>query len=142
MPNVGATIRRLREERGLDQAGLADRAGVSQQAISKIERGASAEPKSLPRLCKVLGVTVEQVLTEAGDDGSQRARQKPGRSGPLERRAPRSRWPFMLPYTRFERLTHAQKLHIESVLLREIARLETAGTAERASATIAPRRGH
>lgn len=36
---VGETIRRLRERKGLTQAELGDRLGVSRQAISKVEQG-------------------------------------------------------------------------------------------------------
>jgi DNA-binding transcriptional regulator YiaG len=36
---AGALIARLREEMGLTQADFAERLGVSQQAVSKMERG-------------------------------------------------------------------------------------------------------
>ena len=37
--NVGATIRRMREEKGITQAWLAEHSGISQAMLCQIERG-------------------------------------------------------------------------------------------------------
>ena len=41
MENIGANIKRLRKERGLTQRALADKCGISAQAISNYESGAN-----------------------------------------------------------------------------------------------------
>ncbi len=62
---VGQKIKALRKQRELSQASLAETAGLSQVAISKIE----AEQKSptlrtLEKLAIALGVTVSELLEE------------------------------------------------------------------------------
>ena len=37
--NVGATIRRMREEKGITQSWLAEHSGISQAMLCQIERG-------------------------------------------------------------------------------------------------------
>lgn len=73
---VGEAIRRLRVERGLSQALLADLAGIPQQTISAAERG-----ERMPRidtflsLSEALGVTPDTIFEEAGlfpSDGGRR----------------------------------------------------------------------
>jgi phage repressor protein C with HTH and peptisase S24 domain len=49
-------IREARERRGWSQKDLADRAGVSQVAIVKIESGATVQSKFLPRIAQLLGL--------------------------------------------------------------------------------------
>lgn len=51
-PEVGSLLRRAREQQGLSQRRLALRAGTSQDAISRIERG--AEAPTLERLAQLL----------------------------------------------------------------------------------------
>lgn len=50
--NVGSVLRKAREQQGLSQRRLALRAGTSQDAISRIERG--AEAPTLERLGQLL----------------------------------------------------------------------------------------
>lgn len=59
-------IKELREEQGLTQKQLADRAGVSQQFISRIESNwVNVGPKTIQRLAPALGVTpLELTLIE------------------------------------------------------------------------------
>lgn len=59
-------LKELRQEQGLTQKQLADRAGVSQQFISRIESNwVSVGPKTIQRLAPVLGVTpLELTLIE------------------------------------------------------------------------------
>ena len=57
-------IRKLREERGLTQAEVAERADVTKQYVTMLERGARKTP-SLPvlkRLARALGVPVAELL--------------------------------------------------------------------------------
>lgn len=61
--DVGTEIRNRRRTLGLTQADIAEATGLSQQAISSIEKG-----RSLPgldtavRIARALGVTVEDLL--------------------------------------------------------------------------------
>ncbi len=60
---VGGLIRRLRTEQGLTQRGLAERVFVSEQAVSKWERGMGCPDVSLlPEVAKQLGVDLEVLL--------------------------------------------------------------------------------
>jgi transcriptional regulator with XRE-family HTH domain len=57
-------LRRIREDRGLTQEQVAQKAGVTKQYITMLERGARKTP-SLPvlkRLAKALGVPVTELL--------------------------------------------------------------------------------
>jgi len=61
---LSAVIRKLREERGLTQAEVAERADVTKQYVTMLERGARKTP-SLPvlkRLARALGVPVAELL--------------------------------------------------------------------------------
>src|SRR4030088_2930074 len=49
-------IREARERRGWSQKDLADRAGVSQVAIVKIESGPPVQSKFLPKIAQILGL--------------------------------------------------------------------------------------
>src|SRR3954465_11649773 len=54
-------IREARERRGWAQKDLADRAGVSQVAIVKIESGATVHSKFLPRIAQILGLDLAEL---------------------------------------------------------------------------------
>jgi transcriptional regulator with XRE-family HTH domain len=75
-PDVANALREAREERGLSQRRLALRAGTSQDAISRIERGAEAPTlERLARLMLVMGyrlvLSVEPLRSR---EASQRSR--------------------------------------------------------------------
>jgi transcriptional regulator with XRE-family HTH domain len=57
-----ANLRRLREERGLSQEAVGDRAGMTQSQYARIERG-DVDPtlKTLKRLATALDVTVSDL---------------------------------------------------------------------------------
>ncbi len=58
----GVKIRHLREDAGLTEMELGDRAGVSGQMISFIERGLrTPSAEKLKRLADALGVTVDDL---------------------------------------------------------------------------------
>ena len=63
---TGALIRQLRLERGLTQAKLAEKIGVSDKAVSKWERGFGCPDVSLlTALAEALGVNLEELLSGA-----------------------------------------------------------------------------
>lgn len=69
--NLGETIKTAREGRNMTQEDLAERCGVSRQAVSKWELGASVpSPENLALLSELLGVSLEAKRggpeTEAG----------------------------------------------------------------------------
>ena len=74
--DIGRRIQALRKERGMTQEMLAEKIGVSAQAVSKWENGYSCPDISvLPTLAAVLGITVDELLSGvsagATDDGEQ-----------------------------------------------------------------------
>lgn len=61
---IGNRISKYRKAKGMTQEDLAGKLGVSSQAVSKWENDASCPDISLlPQLCKVLGVTADELLT-------------------------------------------------------------------------------
>lgn len=58
-------IKTIRESSGMTQAALAEKIGVSQQAVSCWETG-ERYPRAadLPRIADVLGVTVDELLRD------------------------------------------------------------------------------
>lgn len=64
MKNVGNQIAVLRKEKGLTQAELGERLGISFQAVSKWERGETLPDTAiLLDLAEVLGTSVDYILT-------------------------------------------------------------------------------
>lgn len=59
-------LQEMREKRGLTQAELAARSGVSQQAISKIEKGERENPgtMTLLKLSEALRCSIYDLITE------------------------------------------------------------------------------
>jgi transcriptional regulator with XRE-family HTH domain len=67
---IGRRISRLRKEKDMTQPALADKMGVSFQAVSNWERGASMpDIGKLPELAEILGVSVDELL--GGGRGSE-----------------------------------------------------------------------
>ena len=61
---IGNRICKYRKAKSMTQEGLAEKLGVSSQAVSKWETDASCPDISLlPRLCQVLGCTTDELLT-------------------------------------------------------------------------------
>ena len=60
-------LKELRIDEGLSQRALAQRAGLSQTSIWKIERGGGANPATLKKLADVLGVRPTDLVKEASD---------------------------------------------------------------------------
>jgi len=66
---VGAYIMILRKARKYTQQGLAEKLGVSHQAVSNWERGESMPDISiLPKLAALLGTTTDKILSADKDD--------------------------------------------------------------------------
>lgn len=63
---LGAKIKRLRQERGLGQERLAIEAHVDQSGLSKFERGKERKMGELPlkRIAAVLGMSFEELVGE------------------------------------------------------------------------------
>ena len=60
---LGQLIAALRKEKGMTQAGLAERMGVTDKAVSKWERDLSCpDVNSLPLLAEVLGVSLDEMM--------------------------------------------------------------------------------
>lgn len=82
--NIGEKIQRLRKESGLSQEALAERLGLSRQAVSKWESG-SAIPSidNLVELSRIFQVTVGELLSlEGAQSGPSVDRMKSGRPEP------------------------------------------------------------
>jgi mannose-6-phosphate isomerase-like protein (cupin superfamily)/DNA-binding XRE family transcriptional regulator len=71
---LGATIRRLRRERGLTLVQLAELAELSNPFLSQLERGRTrASMESLHRIARALGTTTPGLLAaSSGDDSAPR----------------------------------------------------------------------
>lgn len=64
-PILGQVIRRLREERELDRAELADRSEVAGDTIERLEEGEIDVPwLEMRRIAGVLGVSMEEIASE------------------------------------------------------------------------------
>lgn len=61
---VGQEILRLRKEAGLTQIGLAQKIGVTQQEISRVENGDNCSLSTLHRIAKALDHDIEIVFKE------------------------------------------------------------------------------
>lgn len=65
---MGQRIANLRKQHGMSQENLAEKLGVSSQAVSKWENDISCPDISLlPQLAKLLEITVDQLLTGSSD---------------------------------------------------------------------------
>ena len=66
---IGNRITKFRKAKGMTQEELANQLGVSSQAVSKWENDISCPDISLlPKLCRMLGITVDELLTGKNDE--------------------------------------------------------------------------
>jgi transcriptional regulator with XRE-family HTH domain len=64
---LGGRIRRLREEKALTQAELAEAAGITAVQVGRIERGLSyPHPRTRRRIAEALGVGPKELIKEDG----------------------------------------------------------------------------
>lgn len=63
--NVGGNIRRAREEAGLTQVFVAERAGISQSMLCQIERGTKNPSLQIGKeIADILGCDLDSLITE------------------------------------------------------------------------------
>ncbi len=68
MPNIGDTIRLLRERQGLSQRALAEAAGISAAALSQLEAGqTSPSVATLEKLADGLGIAIAAFFLDSGN---------------------------------------------------------------------------
>ena len=60
-PHVGRNIKRLRELRSITQDYVGTRLGLSQQAMSDLEKSEEVDEERLQKVAEVLGVTTEVI---------------------------------------------------------------------------------
>lgn len=90
---IASRVRFKRDELGLTQTELAERAGTSQQAIEQLENGKTQRPRYLPELANVLGVTVDWLVKGSGDDNvTYVAPYKPRQNYPLISKVQAGAW--------------------------------------------------
>lgn len=63
---LGQRVRRLREARGMSQDDLAERSGVSQQAISQLEDDIVKQPRRIIEIAGALGISPEALKSGVG----------------------------------------------------------------------------
>jgi transcriptional regulator with XRE-family HTH domain len=66
-----AMLREMRRRRVLTMEELADKAGVGRNTIWRLEHGVmGAQPRTIRKLARALGVEAEELVRTEGDDGS------------------------------------------------------------------------
>ncbi len=60
--NFNSNLKRIRKEKGITQEQLADKVGVSPQAVSKWELSSYPDPQLLPAIADYLGVTIDELF--------------------------------------------------------------------------------
>lgn len=60
--NFNSSLKRIRKEKGITQEQLADKVGVSPQAVSKWELSSYPDPQLLPVIANSLGVTIDELF--------------------------------------------------------------------------------
>lgn len=59
--HIGRKISRIRELRGMKQEALATALGISQQAVSNIEKSENVEKDVLEKVAEALGISIEAI---------------------------------------------------------------------------------
>jgi transcriptional regulator with XRE-family HTH domain len=69
---IGQNLKRLRASLGMSQMGLAVGAGLSLSVVTQIEQGLNRDPRgsTLQGLARALGVTVDELLQETGEENA------------------------------------------------------------------------
>lgn len=64
--SVGTNIRRIREQKGISQSCLSEKAGISQAMLCQIERGTKNPSLQIGReIAKLLGCSVDDLFDDA-----------------------------------------------------------------------------
>ncbi len=66
-------LRYWRRRRALTQHDLAERSGVAQVTIARVETGSTARPSTVRRLAEALDVTIDQLMEAPADQGHDKA---------------------------------------------------------------------
>lgn len=67
--NVGNAIKKIRQEKGIRQNIIADKAGISNEYLSNIESGRRLPTlQSLEKICKALNISFLYLFFVAGED--------------------------------------------------------------------------
>lgn len=76
--NVGERIRSFRDKKGIEQIELANRVGISQSKMNKIETGFQKriEPDILVAIAEVLGTTTDYLLGKSGSSSDDSVERK------------------------------------------------------------------
>lgn len=92
--SFGIRLQTLREQAGLSQTALAERAGMSVDSIQNWEQGRT-QPRldALPRLARALGVSIDSLVVNGTDEngGRKRPRGRPSKPKPEQAGAKRPR---------------------------------------------------
>jgi len=77
---LGVALRRMREARGLSLDVVGKKSGTGFSYVGRVERGEVQSPGLLAvlRICQALGVTVQDLLVEAGLEGAPPGYEPPG----------------------------------------------------------------
>lgn len=71
---IGRMIAELRKEKGMTQAELAEKMGVTDKAVSKWERDLSfPDISTIPKLAEILNITVDELMQGETDAGGKRS---------------------------------------------------------------------
>ena len=62
---MAEAVRQMRQEQGLSQAQLADRARITLQALRNLEAGNTARPRTIERIARALGLTPMELYERA-----------------------------------------------------------------------------
>ena len=65
--SFNSSLKRIRKEKGITQEQLADKVGVSPQAVSKWELSSYPDPQLLPAIADFLGVTIDELFGRASE---------------------------------------------------------------------------
>ena len=82
--SFNSSLKRIRKEKAITQEQLADKVGVSPQAVSKWELSSYPDPQLLPAIADYLGVTIDELF------GRDRKSTRLNSSHRLESRMPSS----------------------------------------------------
>jgi len=66
-----AAIRRRQAEQGLDNNGLAKRAGVHPTTVTSVLTGKTAKPPTVKKIAEALGIELADIVVEIDADGLQ-----------------------------------------------------------------------
>ena len=74
---IGNKLFKYRKKRGLTQAEVAEKAGISDRTYADIERGSvNMRVETLLKICDVLSITPDDVLTEQGEVSFEELQEK------------------------------------------------------------------